>query len=365
MQLLNRLKLWQKLALLVAAMAVPTALLGGFYLSAANSEVTQARNELAGADYAHRVGAVLAEVTDHRSLVFAVLTGDTVRRYALTTSELVIDKLISNIDETDSSVGTRLGVAGEWTRIKTDWQQLKSQELKLSADDAVARHDALIARIVKLEELVVARSALNTDPSPQTASLIQLATRDIPGALIASGNVQWYATRASIKGYLGGDDQMALQLYHDEVAADFVAAARDLNGTSAQARAKIAPALKGARAAFDGSYSIIESRIINAQKMTITTSELFSDSRAISTSLLSLSDTGYSAMGGAVRQRLSQVTTWRNVTAGITVLALAVALALSWLITRSLAIPLAQAIEVFRRIAAGKYDHVVDLSGSD
>ncbi len=32
MQLLNRLKLWQKLALLVAAMAVPTALLGVFYL---------------------------------------------------------------------------------------------------------------------------------------------------------------------------------------------------------------------------------------------------------------------------------------------------------------------------------------------
>ena len=80
MQLLNRLKLWQKLALLVAAMAVPTALLGVFYLSAANSEVAQARNELAGADYAHQVGAVLADVANHRSLLFAVLTGDASRR---------------------------------------------------------------------------------------------------------------------------------------------------------------------------------------------------------------------------------------------------------------------------------------------
>ncbi len=365
MQLLNRLKLWQKLAVLVAAMAVPTALLGVFYLSAANSEVTQARNELAGADYAHQMGAVLAAVANHRSLLFAVLTGDASRRDELTTSELAIDRLMTDIDDSDAVVGSRLGVADEWQGIKTDWQQLKSDEAKLSADDAVARHDALIARIVKLSDLVIGRSALNVDPSPQTAALIQIAARDVPGALIASGNVQWYATRASIKGYLGGDDQMALSLYHDEVVADFAAAARDLNGAPASARAKIAPALDAAQGAFDSSYGIIQTRIIDAQKMTITTAELFADSRAISSSLQSLSDLGYSTMAAAVSQRLSQVTTWRNVTAGVGAIALGVALVLSWLITRALAVPLAQAIGVFGRIAAGNYDNTINLAGSD
>jgi len=365
MQLLNRLKLWQKLALLVAAMAVPTALLGVFYLSAANSEVAQARNELAGADYAHQVGAVLADVANHRSLLFAVLTGDASRRDELATSEAAIDRLMADVDDSDAAVGARLGVAADWQGIKTDWQQLKSDEAKLSADDAVARHDALIARIVKLSDLVIGRSALNVDPSPQTATLIQIATRDVPGALIASGNVQWYATRASIKGYLGGDDQMALSLYHDEVVDDFAAATRDLNGAPAAARAKIAPALEAAQGAFDSSYGIVQARIINAQKMTITTAELFADSRAISSSLQSLSDLGYSTMAAAVKQRLSQVTTWRNLTAGVGAIALGVALALSWLITRALAVPLAQAIEVFGSIAAGKYDNAIDLTGSD
>src|SRR6185312_11149743 len=365
MQLLNRLKLWQKLALLVVAMAVPTALLGAFYLSSANSEVAQARGELAGAGYAHPVGVVLADVADHRSLLFAVLAGDTARRYELTTSELSIDKEIADIDRSDAAVGARLGLSDDWQAIKSDWQQLKAAELKLSADDAVAQHDALIARIVKLGNQVVARSGLNVDPSPQTASLIQIATRDVPNALLACGNVQWYATRASIKGYLGGDDQMALHLYHDEVVSNFAASTRDLNGAPPAARAQIAPALETARSALDASYGIIESRIINAQKMTITTAELFSGSRAISSSLQSLSDIGYSAMDTAVKQRLSQVTTWRNLTAGVTIIALAVALALSWLITRSLAAPLARAIEVFGSIAAGKYDSTIDLSGSD
>jgi methyl-accepting chemotaxis protein len=365
MQLLNRLKLWQKLAVLVAAMAVPTALLGVFYLSAADSEVTQARNELAGADYAHQMGAVLAEVANHRSLLFAVLTGDASRRDELTTSEVAIDRLMADIDGSDAVVGSRLGVAEEWRGIETDWQQLKSDEAKLSADDAVARHDALIARVVKLSDLVIGHSALNVDPSPQTAALIQIATRDVPGALIASGNVQWYATRASIKGYLGGDDQMALSLYHDEVVADFAAATRDLNGAPATARAKIAPALEAAQGAFDSSYGIIQTQIIDAQKMTITTAELIADSRAISSSLQGLSDLGYSTMASAVRQRLSQVTTWRNVTAAVGAIALGVALVLSWLITRALAVPLAQAIDVFGRIAAGDYDNTIDLTGSD
>jgi methyl-accepting chemotaxis protein len=365
MQLLNRLKLWQKLALLVAAMAVPTALLGAFYLSSANSEVAQARSELAGAEYAHQVGVLLADIASHRSLLFAVLTGDSARAGELSASESAIDRLMSDIDASESATGARLGVAREWRGIETAWQQLKAGESKLSAEDAVARQDALIARVVKLGNLVVARSSLDVDPSPQTSSLIRIATRDVPRALIASGNVQWYATSASIKGYLGGDDQMALHLYHRQVAGQFAAAARDLNGAPATARAKIVPALQAAQGAFDSSWSIIQSRIINAQKMTITTSELFTDSRAISSSLQRLSDIAYSAMDTAVKQRLSQVTTWRNLTVGITAIALAVALVLSWLITRSLATPLAQAIEVFGRISAGRYDSTVDLTGSD
>ena len=71
-------------------------------------------------------------------------------------------------------------------------------------------------------------------------------------------------------------------------------------------------------------------------------------------------------MNAAVQQRLSQVTTWRNLTAGITALALAFALALSWLITRSLADAAgARAIAVFGNISAGKYDNEIDAAGTD
>ena len=365
MQFLNRLKLWQKLALLVVAMAVPTALLGVFYLGGANAQVALASDEIEGARYVQSVGAVLAEASNHRSRLFALLTGDAARRDEVSTSESEMDKLIAAVDSSDAKVGSKFKVSESWQTIKTEWERLKAEGPKLSPDEAVARHNALIDRIFKLSETIAARSGLNVDPSSETAVLIQIATRNVPSALIASGNIRWYATRASIKGYLGGDDRMALGLYHDEFIEHFDSVARDLDRASDDAKAKVRPAVESARNAFNSAYGTVKEKILDTQKMEITTAEVYSATREITSSLQQLSDVSYSAMNAAVQQRLSEVTTWRNLTAGITAVALAFALALSWLITRSLSAPLAHAVEVFGKISAGKYDNQIERGGTD
>jgi methyl-accepting chemotaxis protein len=365
MQFLNRLKLWQKLALLVVAMAVPTALLGVFYLSGANAQVALAADEIEGARYVQSVGAVLAEASNHRSRLFALLTGDAARKDEVSSSETEMDKLVSQVDASDARVGAKFKVSEGWQTVKSDWERLKAEGPKLTADEAVARHNALIDKLFKLSETITARSGLNVDPSPETAVLIQIATRNVPGALIASGNIRWYATRASIKGYLGGDDRMALQLYHDESVDHFDTAGRDLDRASEEAKAKVRPVLDSARNAFTSAYGTVKEKILDTQKMEITTSEVYSATREITSTLQQLVDVSYNAMNSAVEQRLSEVTTWRNLTAGITALALAFALALSWLITRSLSAPLARAVAVFGNISAGKYDNEIDRDGTD
>jgi len=365
MQFLNRLKLWQKLALLVVAMAVPTALLGVFYLSGANAQVALAADEIEGARYVQSVGAVLAEASNHRSRLFALLTGDAARKDEVSSSETEMERLVSQVDASDARVGAKFKVSDAWQAVKSEWERLKAEGPKLTADESVARHNALIDKLFKLSETITARSGLNVDPSPETAVLIQIATSNVPGALIASGNIRWYATRASIKGYLGGDDRMALQLYHDEFVDHFDTAGRDLDRASDSAKAKVRPVLDAARNAFTSAYGTVKEKILDTQKMEITTSEVYSATREITSTLQQLDDVSYNAMNSAVEQRLSEVTTWRNLTAGITALALAFALALSWLITRSLSAPLARAVTVFGAISAGKYDNEIDRSGTD
>jgi hypothetical protein len=58
--LLGRLRLWQKLALVVAAMAVPAVMLGCFYFQQTGVAVRQARGELAGTHLLRALGSVTA-----------------------------------------------------------------------------------------------------------------------------------------------------------------------------------------------------------------------------------------------------------------------------------------------------------------
>jgi len=365
MNFLSRLKLWQKLAMLVVAMAIPSALLGIFYLGGANAQVALAKDEIQGAKYVQALGGALAEAANHRGRLYSVLTGDAAGRDQVSASEAEMQRHIDEVDATDSDVGARFKVSDSWTAIKSEWERLKSEGAKLSPDEAVARHNVLLDHIEKLGETVSARSGMTVDPSPETAVLIQIATRHVPGALIASGNVRWYAGRAAIKGYLGGDDRMAIQLYHESFAEHFDAAARDLDRASEEAKNRVRPKVEAARSAFASFFGIVKEKILDAQKMDITPTDVNSAARDVSSSLRELSDVSYAAMNAAVQQRLSQVTTWRNLTSTVTTLALAFALALSWLITRSLAKPLSHAIDVFGNISSGKYDNEIRQSGQD
>ena len=152
MNFLSRLKLWQKLAALVVAMAIPSVLLGIFYLGGANSQVALAKDELEGAKYVQALGGLLAEAANHRSRLFAVLTGDAAGKDQVSASESEMQRHIEEVDTTDSQVGARFKVSESWSSIKSDWDRLKNEGGKLSPDEAVARHNVLLDHIQKLRD---------------------------------------------------------------------------------------------------------------------------------------------------------------------------------------------------------------------
>ena len=365
MKVLSRMKLWQKLAVLGIAMAVPAFVLGFFYLSTVDAQVRLAEDELDGARYAQAIGVVLSEAAHHRNRLYAVLAGDGGGRDQVVASEAAMEKAIAAVDTIDTQVGARYKVSAGWHALKTEWNGLRADGAKLGSDEVVSRHNAFLDHVMKLSDTIAGRAGLNIDPSSQTAVLIQIATRDIPSALINSGNIRWYAARAAVKGYLGGDDRMAIQLYQETFTTELDATTRELDRVSESAKADLGPKLDQARGAFTTFYATITDRIVHAQKMDMSAAEVFAASSPVSGALQQLSDASYAAMGTAVQERLSKATTWRNLAAAVTTLALAFAFVLSWLITRALARPLSQAIDVFGHIAAGRYDSEIRLTGSD
>src|ERR1700730_6057685 len=105
--LLGRLLLWQKLALLVAATAIPAVLLGCFYFPQTGATARPARSELDGTRYIKALGNLAGELLTHRSREYTFLSGDKARRPDVVSQATEVDKQIAATDKIDAELGEK------------------------------------------------------------------------------------------------------------------------------------------------------------------------------------------------------------------------------------------------------------------
>ena len=365
MQLLSRLRLWQKLALLVVAMAVPTALIGWFYISTETEQVSQARLERDGGRYVDALGQFASEVVAHHARAFTFLNGDTARKNEVLAEQAEVDKSVAAVDQVDMDLGKRLGSAESWESLKSEWAALKSKTLTQSADENDAAHAALMSHIRQLRDLVSVHSRLASDPDVHTRTLIHVASDYAPQTLIEAGNMRLRAVRAAIKGYLGGDDRMGIQIFHERVQKQLGTIQRDQDSLAPEAAARLQPVIAQANSAEAQFYSALQTKILSAAKMDSTGNDIYEAGVPADRAINDLCTASYEALRTALDRRASDLAFRRDWTSGISALALALAITLSWLITQSLARPLTSAIAVFGRISDGHYDNQIESTGTD
>jgi methyl-accepting chemotaxis protein len=364
-QILNRLKLWQKLGWLVLAMAIPVALVGFFYLRLANSQVSQAREELDGARYLQALSAMEGEMLTHRSRAFVLLSGDTARKNDVISQAEEVERQITAVDAVDARYGKQLGVSDAWQSVKLEWEAVKSKTLTSSAQDDDAAHQALTDHIQQLMDLVGARSKTSLDPEVKTQALIHVAADQMPKALIYANQMRRFAVKASAKGYLGGDDRMGIQIYRDRLHAELERARDALDRLPADAQAAVRPAFDDTGRVASDYESVIQTKLLGAANLTATGAEMYDAGVPTNRAIKKLSIASFDATVGALQQRLEALNARRNICAGISFLVLAFAIALALLVTRSLTQPLNRAVQVFSNISTGHYDNQIDTRGTD
>ena len=364
-QVLNRLKLWQKIGWLVLAMAIPVALVGFFYLRQAGSQVRQAREELDGAHYLQALSAVEGEILTHRTRSFVFLSGDTARRGDVVAQQEEVGKRVAAMDALNADLGTELGVADKWESVKSEWEALKAKAITQSVTDSDASHTALTDHLQQLMDLVGARSKTSLDPEVTTHALIHLAGDYAPKALIYAGNMRRFAVKAAAKGYLGGDDRMGIQVYRERFHAQLDEARAALEQLPADIQATLRPDFDAMTTAATDYDTFVQTKLVTAANLTATGAEMYDAGVATNRALKKLSSASFDATVKALGARLMQLSVRRNLTAGIVFLVLTFGLAVAWSVAHSLVKPLNRAVEVFGSISAGHYDSEIDTSASD
>ena len=367
MQLLNldRLRLWQKLALLVVAMSLPATLIGFFYLRSCGHALRQGRAELAGSAYLRALGSLYADVAIDEQRAYALASGDTASAAAVHAATERADAALARLDRVDTRLGERFGVRRDFQAAAAHWRALAAAGPQTSPERVAAVHQRLLERLERLARAVATGSRIASDPNQQTRSLIEILSEYVPAAISAEADLRRYAVDAAAKGYLGGGDRMGIAIARARLLADFSAIKDALAEVPARARGPLTGALRAATAAADRFYRSVAGRIIDAKTLNVSTAALYAEGTGERRALTRLLDASGAAAARALRSHIAALRTERDVDLGLVLLAIVLIHALTWTTEYSLTSPLRRVVAVFERIAAGHYDSDIDARRGD
>ncbi|MBV8852922.1 MAG: HAMP domain-containing protein, partial [Sinobacteraceae bacterium] len=362
---LAHLRLWQKLALLFAAMSIPALLLATFLALRIGAAIHQARNELEGARYLQALGGVAAEMVTHRGRAYAYLSGDRARRTDVGVQAAEVDRQIVLMDGVVHSLAAADAVAPEWQQIKSQWDRLKTQTEQQTAAENDVAHAALAAQIGRLAASVGIHSGMTFDPQAQTGILVHIASDIAPKLRLAASEMRRYAVHAAAQGNLAADDRMAISILRARQVALLTDMQNALAETSAASRALLQPAIDAATSAANDFYSVVNIKLLLAPAVSVAPGAIYDAGVPANRALRKVSLSCYEALASAIAARLAALTHERMLGATLLLSLLGLAVLLVWMINRSMARPLRHAVSVFGHIAGGKYDSLIRLQGRD
>jgi len=174
------MKIWQKLALLVAIAFIPMAVMTVMLWNTGDSTRASVTRELAGLQYATALRAPLEHIPYRLAVSTAIIGGDHSLEPAQAALAPLIDGDLAALETVDRQLGAQLGMTGELAGLERDWQDLKAKGTALSSAENLQRHTALIAEVQDLVRDVSEKSDLRNQPKTSAFHLASALLAGIP-----------------------------------------------------------------------------------------------------------------------------------------------------------------------------------------
>jgi methyl-accepting chemotaxis protein len=367
MGILGRLKLWQKLAALVAVVALPAAILGSLYLQKIQGELTVVDAELTGTRYVKVLNQLHEAVLAHRQLAVRLSLGDQTQRSAWQASQTRLSQLISELSGIDAELGTSYSSTAKWRPLKAALEEMAREEPGADVRKILDSHAAVLEALPDLMGQVSMASGLALDPDAMAYAWMIAITERLPRALNELGNLRLRIASAEVKGATDSDRDAAT-LHHRLILSELSAmavmeqeASKGSNASGDEKLKTLAAERTNYRAFFDTMYRWLNSKDGGAAAG----AEVSAQAEKISQAVAALGQSRFDALMVNLADRRQSLQAFRLFSAATAIVSVLLVIFLTVVITRSLARPLTHAIQVFDSIAAGRYDTPIENEGRD
>lgn len=369
------LKVWKKLALIAAVLALP--LIGMSYLVIADktAALNFVKKEQTGVEYLGPLQRLLHSVALHRGLTNTALYGKEINRSQLSTTQAEISKQIEAVDGVDEQYGKTLQSSDQWNVIKGDWQSLKGVATSLSPKESFTRHTEIITKLLGLSSHVGNTSNLILDPELDSYYLMDSLVSKIPRLLEDLGTLRAKAASLAEDGGLAQEDYLKeftqIIALNGKIKQDMAAAVNSMSIAFAN-NPTLEPALGNQTAEFNSVVTrfldIVTNQIIDVAEVTMMYDEVFAEGTKSLDSGSELYKQTSPALYDLLQQRRDRYARTLQLTLITTLLAGLLALGLVYWVTRIILKQLGaepgELRQVADSIAAGNLDRSFNSKGN-
>lgn len=188
LQILQRLKIWQKLVLIAVFMGLPIPVILRFYVVEKNNTIAFVQKELYGTAYLPPLQGVAKELATHRGFASAFLRGDTSLQGQLSDAVRNVEQQFNaaeeqdrrEIPQADRTYGALLQTSGKLRALRQKWNLLRDKTAKTTPQENFSEHSKLIAEVNDLIIHTADISNLILDPDLDTYYLMDAVVIQIP-----------------------------------------------------------------------------------------------------------------------------------------------------------------------------------------
>ena len=367
MKLLRSLKAWQKLAILVIALLVPTAIASALYLRVINAELGTARSVIDGAHYFQALSNVRAELVNHRGREAAYLSGATAMREPVLESQSKLEQLMRAVDAVDSRAGASLGTTAHWRELQSAWADLARKPAATTAAQSLTEHDNLLDRLAAFSADMEMQSGLAIDGEVTTYALYLTAV-DAAASVRTIGVLRAATAVAALRHELNDGTRSTVALWRDQVRSGVSSgetAAGRANRSGVAIDGTIAPVLATTSNECQLYTTYVDERVLKSDFAKLDSGDVYKAGSKCFHAFMDLSDASSRVLADTVGARVIRLQEDRLSTYGVLFGAIALVIGFAAVITRAITRPLQRAISVFAAISSGKYDSLIDDKGTD
>jgi methyl-accepting chemotaxis protein len=367
LNLFSRLKISSKL-MLTALLAFGTivGLLGFIYFDQ-SEQIAQRDKERLGVQAIQSLRTLAQHLPQHRGMGNAFLNGDRSFQDRLKQVEQKIEEDLIGLQQTNAELGAELHLERPVTAIGKSWRELSKDWEQMGAAESFAAHSKLIQQVLELVVEIGERSNLMLDPDLDTFLLIDAVVNGSLQLVDVTGQLRGFGAGVVAKGAASkiGEKRITVLSVRGELLVknlrNSLSRAAGANENTRKVIAKVLSDLESATYSWEQQVKLVSSGQLDATNA----GTFFASGSTMIGATLAIFDHSTAQLMKLLDSRIDakQNTLFWSTLA--TLFALTLMSWITWLLVRSITLPITHAGRVMKQIASGNYNNQIRYAGED